>query len=74
MQACHGNRTLIHPFFYPLPFLVSTPFCRLMSCLGQMEKEQRRRANFAVASRDDGAWSQIVKQKEAELRAKKEEP
>ncbi|EKU22954.1 cytochrome c oxidase biogenesis protein cmc1-like protein [Nannochloropsis gaditana CCMP526] len=40
----------------------------------RMEKEQRRRANFAVASRDDGAWSQIVKQKEAELRAKKEEP
>jgi hypothetical protein len=49
----HSSRFLLHP----------------ISPHKQVEKEDRRKQNFAQASRDDGAWSKIVAQKEAELQA-----
>ncbi|KAM3575014.1 hypothetical protein VYU27_003035 [Nannochloropsis oceanica] len=38
----------------------------------RVEKEDRRKQNFAKAPRDDGAWSKIVAQKEAQVQAEKE--
>lgn len=52
--------------------LISSPFTQFHSSRIQIEKEDRRKQNFAKAPRDDGAWSKIVAQKEAEMQARKE--
>lgn len=54
------------------PPLISSSFTQSHSSIIKVEKEDRRKQNFANAPRDDGAWSKIVAQKEAQVQAEKE--
>ena len=60
------------PFPRPVTSLTHLAFHTIPISPSQVEKEDRRKQNFAQASRDDGAWSKIVAKKEAEMQAGKE--
>lgn len=65
MRIWHGFTSLW--LLSPFPLSLLTPLLPSLPPTHQVEKEDRRRQNFAQASRDDGAWSKIVAKKEAEM-------